>query len=361
MRRRTRTAPISATAAMVAATSLFFPGLADAVVGPDGVQEIVAAVGADTTYEVTGAIFAAANSSAANTDPDAYVNVPSVLTAGQAFTVPGDVYDPGTIYRSANPPPNGAIAGGYALADAAAAHSGLIDLVRSDSPRSSSDPPTFQYYAFAKDAVSWAASSTGAGAGVTLTLDQLRGIYSGAITNWNQVGGGNAPIVVYLPQIGSGTLTFFTGTVLGFDPTTKPVVVKRFQENYAATISASDRATAIMPHSVAQWAAQGNGVADDQRAGFFEGTLLGGGSDASPVSGTPHNYVPTYSDAFIGAHSVSYVLDTRSRSYDAALNAVGFDSAGPSPLCNGSYAGVLAQYSFKPLPARSDGVTCTLS
>jgi len=38
-----------------------------------------------------------------------------------------------------------------------------------------------------------------------LTMNQLRGIYTGNITNWNQVGGSNAPISVVNREQGSGT------------------------------------------------------------------------------------------------------------------------------------------------------------
>ncbi|GAA1031986.1 MULTISPECIES: substrate-binding domain-containing protein [Amycolatopsis] len=359
---RARTARfVGVSAALAAGAALLLPGTASAIPGPNGTKEVVAAVGSDTIADVTSAVFAAANSSTANTDPDNYVNVPPVLAPGTSFTVPGDKFSPaGTTYNASNPPPNGSTAGKAALAAAASAGNGAVDVARSSSPRSSSDPAEFQYYAFAKDGVSWAASSTGAGAGVTLTLDQLRGIYSGTITNWNQVGGTNAPIAVYLPQVGSGTLSFFTNTVLGFDPTTKPVTINRFQENEGNTIEAGKQSTAIAPYSVAQWVAQGNGVVSDKRAGFFEGTLTGAGSDSAPVSGSAPNFAPAFADGFLGARFVYYVLDTRSPSYGAALNAVGFDDAGPSPLCNGSLASTLSQYGFKPLAADDSGVTCTV-
>jgi len=38
-----------------------------------------------------------------------------------------------------------------------------------------------------------------------LTLEQIRNIYTGAITNWSQVGGNNAPIAVVSREEGSGT------------------------------------------------------------------------------------------------------------------------------------------------------------
>ncbi|MBV8821394.1 MAG: phosphate ABC transporter substrate-binding protein [Ktedonobacteraceae bacterium] len=52
--------------------------------------------------------------------------------------------------------------------------------------------------------------------GVTnLTTDQLKGIYSGATTNRNQVGGANLPIVVVSPPTSSGTRATFQKYVLG--------------------------------------------------------------------------------------------------------------------------------------------------
>lgn len=48
-----------------------------------------------------------------------------------------------------------------------------------------------------------------------LTVDQIRGIYTGAITNWSQVGGTDRPIVVYSRENNSGTYVFFKEHILG--------------------------------------------------------------------------------------------------------------------------------------------------
>lgn len=47
-----------------------------------------------------------------------------------------------------------------------------------------------------------------------LTLAQLRGIYTGAITNWKQVGGKDAQIILYSRESSSGTYTYFKDNVL---------------------------------------------------------------------------------------------------------------------------------------------------
>jgi phosphate transport system substrate-binding protein len=360
---RVRTTRFLSIAVVVAGASLVLTANANAIPGPDAIPEVITAVGSDTTFAVDNAIFAAANADPVNTDPDNYVNVPPTLAPGApCFNVPGDRYYGAFSYcnpaTATSPlPPDGSTAGKTALNNSAA--TGQIDIARSSSGKGASDPLTFEYYGYAKDGVSWAASSTGAGANVTLTIAQLRGIYDGSITNWSTVGGTNTPIKVYLPQAGSGTLSFFTNKVLLFDPTTKPVTISRFQENDATSIPTADQASAIVPFSVANWVAQGNNVVTpDKRAGFFEGTLTGAGSDGPPVTGTPGTYAPAFLDAFLGARTVYHVLDTRGPSYGAALNAVGYDNLGPSPLCAGSLATTLTQYGFKPLPLTA-GVYCT--
>jgi phosphate transport system substrate-binding protein len=47
-----------------------------------------------------------------------------------------------------------------------------------------------------------------------LTIEQLYGIYTGDITNWKQVGGADAPIVLYSRENSSGTYVFFKDNVL---------------------------------------------------------------------------------------------------------------------------------------------------
>jgi phosphate transport system substrate-binding protein len=50
-----------------------------------------------------------------------------------------------------------------------------------------------------------------------LTVDQLRSIYTGDVTNWKQVGGADAPIVIYSRENSSGTYVFFKENVLKGD------------------------------------------------------------------------------------------------------------------------------------------------
>ena len=99
---------------------------------------------------------------------------------------------------------------------------------RSSRALGSSDLKGLNFVAYAEDGVTWfhykSIGGTAAGSGTTpsngvtnLTQAQLAAIYNGTDTNWDQVGGANAPIVVFSAQEGSGTQSTWK-TFLGFDP-----------------------------------------------------------------------------------------------------------------------------------------------
>lgn len=54
-----------------------------------------------------------------------------------------------------------------------------------------------------------------------LTMEELKGIFSGNITNWSKVGGKDEPIEVFAREDGSGTSKFFVGHVLRKDKITQ--------------------------------------------------------------------------------------------------------------------------------------------
>jgi phosphate transport system substrate-binding protein len=356
--------------ALGAATAVQF-GAAPAVAVPpaDGQVQVLAAAGSDTTQDVIGAVLAAyQGDSGANPDGDAGVNIP--VRPAPSVTVPGDATCEQRSYVPAGqesppasyPAPSGSGAGKTALQAPANLASGCIDIARSSAGRAAADPAQFEYYGYAKDAVSFAHFPGAAPA--DLTRDQLRAIYACTVTNWSEVGGQDAAIVRYLPPAGSGTRSFFVGTVLGAEPSTSCGEVRTAGENDGTAVPAADRAAAVLPYSVAQWVAQANQASADLRAGVEIGSLGG----ENPVSGpTAGRYEPNDAvingGTFPGVRTVYNVLDTRLPSYGQALRAVGFDAAGPGYLCAGTPAvtALLKEYGFTPLAADAAGNACTLS
>lgn len=70
-----------------------------------------------------------------------------------------------------------------------------------------------------------------------LTTDQLRGIYDGRLTNWNQVGGADLPISVVSRGAGSGTRLAFENNVLGRSepaPTSDDCIARRDRDRASA-------------------------------------------------------------------------------------------------------------------------------
>jgi ABC-type phosphate transport system substrate-binding protein len=139
-----------------------------------------------------------------------------------------------------------------------------VDFARSSSGRSASAPAPkvggVGYVAYAEDAVTWAVRDTGGTKTVpasyapkSLTKAQLKAIFSCKDTNWKQVGGANAPIKAYLPQSGSGTLSFWLKT-LGL--TAPGSCAPELLEENQGQSSQFNSPNAIFIYSVADWVAQ---------------------------------------------------------------------------------------------------------
>jgi hypothetical protein len=127
---------------------------------------------------------------------------------------------------------------------------------------SASDSPGLNFVAYAEDAVPWfhfteAQSKATPSAKVTsLSITQLAAIYNGSITNWDKVGGTNAPIRCYMAQSGSGTestwatalsLTSATPKCLSLEPNPSGHVI--FENEDANIIKNGDEADAIFYYS----------------------------------------------------------------------------------------------------------------
>jgi ABC-type phosphate transport system substrate-binding protein len=132
------------------------------------------------------------------------------------------------------------------------------DFARSSRPRASTDPSRgkggIQFVAIGKDAVTYATNAT-TNAPTNLSTAQLNKIYSCTVTNWNQVGGKNAPIKAVLPQTSSGTRAFFL-TAIGLGTSGPGGCVNSTPEENEGVNSVLKGPNVIFPFSIGKYIAE---------------------------------------------------------------------------------------------------------
>ncbi|MGW5234458.1 Ig-like domain repeat protein [Streptomyces nodosus] len=259
MRRTRSTAALVAAAVVAGGLALASPASADPT--PAGTFRQLVGVGSDTTQDVLNALAG---------DAPGYAGS-AVRSASGAGIASYDAVEPGTgsttskIQTRTNGPsflrPNGSGKGRLALSmsltgDKFPDGTGVAVKDQVDFARSSGGPSTsgnaLTYIPFARDAVGVAVRGSALD---TLTVDQLHDIYAG---NLKQVNGQD--VHPYIPQNGSGTRSFFLGT-LGLNDSTIDPKIPTVQENQADDAVTVDGA--LVPFSVGSWIAQINGVAPD--------------------------------------------------------------------------------------------------
>lgn len=76
-----------------------------------------------------------------------------------------------------------------------------------------------------------------------LTIAQIRDIFTGKITNWSEVGGSNAPIVVVSREAGSGTRTAFEeGVEYSEEELVKDATISKGNGDVKTTVSTNENA-----------------------------------------------------------------------------------------------------------------------
>lgn len=113
-----------------------------------------------------------------------------------------------------------------------------------------------------------------------LTLDQVRDIYLGKITNWKQVGGEDAKIIVYGRENNSGTYVYFKDFVLG-------------GQDYVATMQSMPGTAAVV-----------NAVAKDKNAIGYGGAAYGKGIKFARING----YEPNAENVKSGKYPITRFL-----------------------------------------------------
>jgi ABC-type phosphate transport system substrate-binding protein len=361
---------VSLVAASAIATLLVAAPPIVASTPPPAHTDVLAAAGSDTIQSFMNDYF---NTTAAKAvDPNTFnVLVPVNITS--PFNVPADANcgAQGYIGSGMTPTgtqiisPNGSGQGRTALKGAVAGTypgnttangpggtlKGCIDIARSSGGPQAvpTDNPTFEYYAFALDAVTWGSPSLQAPA--TMTVQNLRDIYNCVITNWNQLpGGGTGQIQRFMPQTGSGTRSFFISNVLnGIDPDTVsnancPANKDTMEENTGTDLytpnpldpSGGNSAlyqNAIVPYSAGKFVFQATNSTNptlDVRGGIRPGGLTQGGTPVYGVRWTGSAWLLNNATV-VGGRTVT----------DAVTNG-GTGSPPPSPIVTSATANFTA-------------------
>ncbi len=124
-------------------------------------------------------------------------------------------------YMKAHPGTVVAITGGGSGTGIAQLINGTTDIAQSSRPMKDEEKQkaaeagggAVEEHAVARDGVTVYVHSVNPVA--TISMEQLRGVYTGTITNWKDLGGADAPITVYSRENNSGTYVFFKEHVLG--------------------------------------------------------------------------------------------------------------------------------------------------
>ena len=234
-------AVIGAVAALVTAISVS-PAHADPAFVPAPAD--IVGVGSDTTQDYVNALARAYDSQSPS---------PAVKLASWDATPKGATITPKSgcaqIQR-----PDGSSAGIKALLNDT---SGCLDFARSSrAKKADGSENALAFFAFGRDGVTWA-SQARTNAPKSLTRAKLSGIYrcSPQARKWNQVGGRTTQSIrPYLPQVGSGTRTFFLSALGLTDAQVGSCVNQTIQENDGKALP--NNANVIAPYSIGKFIAQ---------------------------------------------------------------------------------------------------------
>lgn len=181
-------------------------------------------------------------------------------TGNQNGTHTGDrpcVLNPTVVLRAGTSPvqrPNGSGAGFNVLKADTNTTTGLsihnlVDFARSSSPRAGG--ANFDSLQMGNDPFGMVTSTT-TNATNALSVAQIKSIYNCTVTNWSSFGSGSGTIKPLVPQVGSGTRSYFLGQI-GLTDSTLGSCVTAVEENDPEAIDASgDPANAIEPMSLSR-------------------------------------------------------------------------------------------------------------
>ncbi|MFF4341955.1 substrate-binding domain-containing protein [Kitasatospora sp. NPDC001540] len=336
--RHTAAKAFAAVAMTAALTAVTVPAMADPATGTVPASTDIVGAGSDTTQALLNQFSTDYNATVSGT-PKLY----SWDATGSATITPKSGAT--SITR-----PNGSGAGITALN----APGSSLDFARSSRGPQTGDPVSDLFVAFAKDAVTWSAKS-GGHAPANLTTQDLFDIYSctAGKTDWSNFGGTAGTIKPYLPQISSGTRSFFLKAI--GNPTLGSCVVTGPEENEGTDLALNDN-DVIFPYSVGHWVGQANGhtTATDDKGNLTLRNING----VAPLtaSGTLN---PTFANPTYGRVLYNVVRDSDWNASPATTKSTALRAIfGPSGyLCSTAGKASTTSYGYLTLAAAACGST----
>jgi phosphate transport system substrate-binding protein len=131
------------------------------------------------------------------------------------------------------------VAGGGSGAGIKAAQNGTSDIGAS-SRELKAEEKNVKEFVIAKDAI--ALITNPANPVSELTIEQVKGIFSGELTNWKELGGIDAPITVVVREDGSGTRDAFEEIALGDSKITDDAIIQNSTGAMRTTVAATPNA-----------------------------------------------------------------------------------------------------------------------
>jgi len=249
---------------------------------------------ADANTRLAYGTFGVGSGATAATNPCSPGTGATEGTGNQNATHTGDkpcVLNPTVVLRAGTSPvqrPNGSGAGYNLLkadTNAGGTGKGLVDFSRASSARGAN--VLFDSLQIGNDPLGMLTSST-TNATNGLSIAQLKSIYQCTTTNWSAVGTGAGTIVPLIPQIGSGTRSYFEGQ-LGLTDSTLGSCVQNVEENDPEAIDASSSpANAVEPMSQSRlYLFQGklsDGTSNGFRGYFQDPSCIGDSTNATCVA-----------------------------------------------------------------------------
>ena len=151
------------------------------------------------------------------------------------------------VYKESHPDADITVQGGGSSVGIKNANDGTADIGMSSKDVDQKDGPNLVKHELGQDGIVMAVNPSNSVS--DLTTEQLQGIFSGEITNWNEVGGSDGEINVITREDGSGTLDAFESIVMGDKEIKSDAVVQSSTEAVKQSVAQDPNAIGFVSYA----------------------------------------------------------------------------------------------------------------